>query len=344
MTRVHILYEYGVDHRPHGSAHIRLLLPLQHPSLAGRLAVSAGESLEPADVVIVDRTWKYDVSLHAAEQLIKAVRAQSSRLVYSIDDNLLDLDLSGGFRAGFTLEQLAVIRLLVRESDAVLVSTPPLADRLRPLNPNIHLLPNALDERLFPEKPTPDTRRPTPDGLLKVGYMGTFTHDDDLYMILEALRTCAGRIELQLAGGIADARALEAFAPVNVTVLSPAGHHEYPDFAAWMVRSLDWDLGIAPLEDTRFTQCKSDIKFLDYSLLGIPGIYSNVPAYRDTVKHGETGWLADNTTAAWREALHTLIDAADQRQRLAIAAEDWVRQQRTLEYCAGSWAEAIEII
>ncbi len=342
MIRVHILYEYGVDHRPHGSAHIRLLLPLQHPSLAGRLTVTSGESLAPADVVIVDRTWKYDVSLHTAEKLLKAVRAQSSRLVYSIDDNLLDLDLSGGFRAGFTMEQLAVIRLLIRESDAVLVSTAPLADRLRPLNPNIHLLPNALDERLFPARPTPDSRRPTPDGLLKVGYMGTFTHDDDLYMILEALRSCAGRIELQLAGGIADARALEAFAPLKVNVLNPHGHHEYPDFTAWMVRSLDWDLGIAPLEDTVFTRCKSDIKFLDYSLLGIPGIYSKVPAYRDTVKHGETGWLAENSTDAWREALHTLIDDADQRQRLAVNAEDWVRENRTLEHCARLWTEAIE--
>jgi glycosyltransferase involved in cell wall biosynthesis len=339
MIRVHVLYEYGIDHRPHGSAYIRLLNPLRHPSIAGRLEITAGEDFQPADVVIVDRTWKYDVSLHAVEALIAKIREAGACLLYSIDDNLLDLDLSGGFRSPFTLEQLTVIRLLAREADGLLVSTPALAERLRRLNPAIHILPNALDEQLFPGRPPremPDRRR------LVIGYMGTFTHDDDLYLMLEALRAHAGDLELQMVGGISDTAILQGFQPLSIQVLNPHGHHEYPDFARWMGSALQWDLGLAPLEDTPFTHCKSDIKFLDYSVLGIPGIYSRVEAYRHTVQHDVTGWLVGNTVSEWRAGLAELIHRPDRRKRLAESAEHWVRENRTLAVCASRWADAVE--
>jgi processive 1,2-diacylglycerol beta-glucosyltransferase len=341
MIRVHVLYEYGVDHRPHGSAYIRLLNPLRHPSIAGRIELTAGEDLQSAEVVIVDRTWKYDVTLHAVEALIAQIREAGACLLYSIDDNLLDLDLSGGFRSSFTLEQLTVIRLLAREADGLLVSTPALAERLRRMNEAIYVLPNALDERLFPD---PALRAATATRPLVVGYMGTFTHDDDLYLILEALRAHAGHIELQLVGGISDAAILKGFQPLSIQVLNPAGHHEYPDFIRWMGSALQWDLGLAPLEDTPFTRCKSDIKFLDYSLMGIPGIYSRVEAYRHTVQHGVTGWLAGNTVSDWRDGLAELIHQPDLRRRLALSAGQWVGANRTLAVCATQWADAIETV
>ena len=64
-------------------------------------------------------------------------------------------------------------------------------------------------------------------------------------------------------------------------------------------------------EDTPFTRCKSDLKVLDYSALGIPGIYSRVTPYAATVNHGETGWLADNTTDFGRDALERRVTDGD---------------------------------
>ncbi len=341
MIRVHVMYEYGVDHRPHGSAYIRLLNPLRHPAIAGRVEVTAGEELKPADVVIVDRTWKYDVTLHDAEELVCRIRKAGSRLLYSIDDNLLDLDLAGGFGAPFTLDQLTVVRLLAREADGVIVSTNALAERMRQLNKSICILPNALDERLFTGC---GAQTATGRGRLVVGYMGTFTHDDDLFMILEALRSHADKIELQLVGGISDAAILQGLRPLSVTSLDTQGHHEYPDFMRWFGSTIRWDLGLAPLVDTPFTRCKSDIKFLDYGSCGIPGLFSNVEAYRHTVQHGVTGWLVKNSVEAWRAALGVVVNDTGLRSNMGTAAGKWVRANRVLSACATQWAEAVETV
>ena len=52
---------------------------------------------------------------------------------------------------------------------------------------------------------------------------------------------------------------------------------EYPQY----VKNLDVDFGIAPLEDNVFNACKSNIKMLEYTACGIPGVYSNVEPYWD---------------------------------------------------------------
>jgi glycosyltransferase involved in cell wall biosynthesis len=124
----------------------------------------------------------------------------------------------------------------------------------------------------------------------------------------------------------------------------PAVDADYPNFIPWMKKNLNWDIGIAPLEDTVFTRSKSDIKFLDYSALGIPGIYSRVPSYTGTVRHMETGWLAENTPDAWIEALETLVSDVALRTNLAQAAQDYVFSQRTLQHSAYLWQEAIKSI
>ena len=51
--RVHVLYEYGPDLYPHGSAFIRLIRPLTHPSLEPHLAVSHDRDYEGQSVDMV---------------------------------------------------------------------------------------------------------------------------------------------------------------------------------------------------------------------------------------------------------------------------------------------------
>jgi glycosyltransferase involved in cell wall biosynthesis len=120
------------------------------------------------------------------------------------------------------------------------------------------------------------------------------------------------------------------------------GEHPYPRFVAWMRQHLRWDVAIAPLEDDAFTRCKSDLKYLDYAALGIPGIFSDVRPYRETVRHRETGLLAANEPKAWAEALEEIVSDASLRARLAGAARAEVHGTRMLRTNAPSWRKAIE--
>jgi glycosyltransferase involved in cell wall biosynthesis len=343
--RVHVLYEYGVDLKPHGCAYIRLLLPLQHHANAGDLIVTAGETYAKADVILVDRTWFPGISPAAAAELVKRARKDGARIIYSIDDDLLDLAPTQFNRWPFTAEELMAVRYFAREADGIIVTTELLKMRLARLNENIYVVPNALDEQLWRATPAADGTPARSSKRKVIGYMGTQTHDADLMMILQALRATLRKyqdqVELQVIGAVADRAVFDAFAGLPVRTLDVGGNVEYPAFARWMVNNVKWDLAIAPLEDDVFTRCKSDIKFLDYSAVGIPGIYSNGPVYGKTVRHLETGYLADNNPDSWLDAFELLLNDDQLRQQIAERAQNYTFATRTLQDCASQWREAI---
>ena len=334
---LHVVVEHGEDRQPYGCAYIRDILPLTHPVNQGSFRVTHGLGLREAEIVVVERTWKPAVTLGEAEDLVARVRRQGSCLVYSLDDNLLDLE-------GLPQETRAVVRLFCREADGVVVATPALAERVGGLSRCVRLVPNAVDERLhFSGEEDPPQQR---EGRLVVGYMGTFTHDRDLMMVLqplrEILRQWPGPVELQIVGALADRKLMLAFEGLPATLIQVPGQDvAYPRFVPWMHRNLRWDVAVAPLEDTAFNRYKSDIKYLDYAALGCPGIYSSVPSYTGTVEHLRTGLLVDEAPASWAAALAALLGDPGLRRRLAAAAAAEVRSRRSLAACGGSWSDAI---
>jgi len=177
--------------------------------------------------------------------------------------------------------------------------------------------------------------------------MGTFTHDDDLMMVLPALRSLyrnhGDEVEFQIVGGMGCKDTWEALSELPVRVVSPQpAESAYPLFMLWFTSRLRWDVAISPLLDTPFNRCKSDIKFLDYSAIGAAGIYSRVPAYESSVHHMETGLLVDNDVKAWVQALETLLSDDNLRLELAKNAMKHLFAQRTLGCRAQDWLTALD--
>ncbi|HDQ35005.1 MAG TPA: hypothetical protein ENN14_01680 [Chloroflexi bacterium] len=361
--RLHLLYEHGTDGLPFGSASIRLLRPLTHPVFQGQLDVTSGPTCDgaPVDAVIVDRLWRPDISLALAQQLREQASRAGARLLHALDDNFL---LLAQERKDWrpTPDQLQALEFFLTESDGIIVTTEPLRDALRAHNAHITVVPNMLDERLLVRRGAAPAhswrqqiarrwaavlravRRRSRPGVV-IGYMGTFTHDDDLLLILPALRAIAQRhgdaVAFELLGVAAHAQTRELLAALPVRVLHPP-QVAYTRFMPWFSRMIDWDIALSPLCDTRFNACKSDIKFLDYSAIGAAGIFSRTPAYAGTVRHGETGWLVENTPEAWEEALETLIGDAPLRERLATQATRYLYAERIVVRAAEHWLTALE--
>ena len=136
MLRIHIIFEHGVDLKPFGVAYIRDILPLTHPTNAETMQVTRGTSYSSsADVFIVERTWKPNVTLLEAEQLVHQIRQDGARLVYSIDDNLLDLET-------VPFHARSAVQYFCFAADGILVSTEYLKERLHHFNSHIYVLPN----------------------------------------------------------------------------------------------------------------------------------------------------------------------------------------------------------
>jgi glycosyltransferase involved in cell wall biosynthesis len=347
--RVHVLHGFYGAEIPLSCTYVRLLCPLTHPELADEFDLTHGtaEAIPDCDILVVERhtLWPYERQLDGFERVFSRCRQRGVPVVYELDDNLLDLHHDAPWEAYPGDSLRGVVAFLARQADGMIVSTPALAERVGRLRIEVLVVPNALDERLFGSAPGPFAPR---SSAVTIGYMGTLTHEADLRMVLAPLRALlarhAGRVRLELVGGAAGRRMASLFEGLPFRMLEPGHEDPYPRFVPWMRQHLRWDVAIAPLADDAFTRGKSDLKYLDYGALGIPGVFSDVGAYRSTVRHRETGLLAANEPEAWAEALEEIVSDGALRARLAEAAKADVYGNRMLKTNATRWRDAIETI
>jgi glycosyltransferase involved in cell wall biosynthesis len=106
------------------------------------------------------------------------------------------------------------------------------------------------------------------------------------------------------------------------------------------LRYLNFDIGIAPVTDSHFNQSKSNIKWLEYSALGVPSVCSKVYPYATSIEHGVTGFLASNDDE-WYRALKSLVESAELRQQIGRAAFDHVWREYAPDQCVPAWERVI---
>ncbi|NVN03514.1 MULTISPECIES: glycosyltransferase [Asaia] len=92
-------------------------------------------------------------------------------------------------------------------------------------------------------------------------------------------------------------------------------------YAAYLGELAQTDIAIAPLENTIFNDCKSNIKFLEAAILELPSICSPTDTYRQVIQSGQNGFLAE-TAEDWRDALLLLAHDPALRQRLGCRARE----------------------
>lgn len=342
--KIQLLFEHGDDLIPYGCSYIRLLLPYGYSNdHQYKFAQSTEYDKGKSDIYIIERLWKPGLSLLEAEKVVRSIRQNNKKLIYTLDDNLLDLQVFHNGSVFPSTEQKNIIRYFAREADALIVSTTPLKERFSRLNPNIYVVENAIDERLIKHNDYI-----AKEDSITIGYMGTPSHESDLLMVLgplrEILQKYKGKVRLELVGILSNHSVMGLFNNLPVTNLDVSGHVEYPKFMKWLSHNIKWDFAIAPLEDSVFSKSKSDIKFLDYGILGVPGIFSKVKPYETTIKHLETGYLVENTYFDWCNALEEMIANQLLRKNISLEAKNYVKHHRILKECYMRWLNVLDQI
>jgi glycosyltransferase involved in cell wall biosynthesis len=247
-------------------------------------------------------------------------------MVYEIDDNLWDIDYRSAKAHEFFNNEGVVDNLNanIRIADAVTVTTEPLADLVRPLNPNVHVIPNYLPQWLL----THD--RPRHDDRVTIGWGGSNTHAMDLAEVGPQLRRYLERapknVELHVMG--------EPKPPPRrrgVTLPHTPWTHEYrlPEdrirWTSWNAsveeywRAIDYSIMVAPLRPHLFNRTKSPLRVLEAAILGIPVIATNYGPYADFVEHGVTGLLA-KTDHDWGRHMRALVEDQAMREEMGANA------------------------
>ena len=221
-------------------------------------------------------------------------------------------------------------------SDLVTVSSRVLQETLQPLNPKIRLLGNYLPDDLWPLQAV----EANPGETVRVGYMGGQTHLADLESIQPALEAILERYPDTLSLHFWGVRPPDSLLQHRNVRWEPLDLLDYAEFAGFF-RQQRCDIFLAPLVNTPFNRAKSGIKFLEYSSLGAPGVYSRLAPYLDFVREGENGLLAE-TTEDWVRAIAYLVEHPAARQALGSAAQETARRKGLLSRHASEWQVAFD--
>ncbi len=338
-TRIHLIPETPAHGPVYASAEIRLLRPYQHASLSWAWNVSSGRNVpaERIDVVVTQRAGPIGASPGEIHELVRATRRIGAKLVVDLDDNLLVEHASPIVERGLRTLRWRV-RWLLREADAVIVSTPALARVVSHLARKVYVFRNALDETMIVDRKD----RGAVGG--DIGYFGTASHLEDLMSVAEDLEEGFSRIPfrpLVELCGIADDDRLSALlqrkADVSIIPINPI----YGDFMKEGQLRAPWTVAIAPLSSTPFNECKSDIKYLDYAMFGAAGVFSRSTAYA-AVRDGETGIVVE--PGEWGGAVLDLLNDRGKAKRIAAAAHDDLMSNRTLYQAAPRLKDLVTMI
>ena len=211
-----------------------------------------------------------------------------------------------------------------------MVSTPALKERLSPFHNLIGVIPNALDPKTIREKPATTNRK------VRFGYLASADNGEYLFSILEPLKTVLSYyknwIDFEIIGQPGSSLPTGLFGSLPVEYIVPPDT-SYKKYMQWLRDTCNWDFGLAPILANDFTKCKSDMKFLDFTRLGFPGIYTDFTPY-DTVKKNKAGLI---TGKDWEATLSAMIENPAQRKTLLSNAMDYVTSERTTEIQVNQW-------
>lgn len=199
--------------------------------------------------------------------------------------------------------RIGVYRRGLASFDAFTASTPSLANHLREAaggDREVHVVPNGLSRAWV--KAGRAAARPYREGDRKtIRYLaGSPTHDIDLALVAPTLARFLDDhrdASLELAGHFdhvpseLDGRAV-TIAPIRPYMLLP------------LLLAPSY-LTLAPLVDTPFSRCKSDVKFLESGAFGAPTLASDSVVYRH---HAGNGLVTCGDADAWYGALEALWD------------------------------------
>lgn len=202
----------------------------------------------------------------------------------------------------------------MRHADLITVSTPTLADRFRKFNKRVAVIPNVVDPRLHINVRSRKKEARHADDL-RIYWGGGGGHYDDLLVVKNAvLRTFRERpnVKLVFSNFIPDWAA--DLPPFRVFMIRFAHFNAYPKVLRWLCA----DVALAPLTSNDFNRCKSHVKYLDYAMARIPGVYQDMEPYA-SVTNGITGMKA-STRDEWYAAINTLLDDPALRKNISVHA------------------------
>ncbi|MEW9899248.1 glycosyltransferase [Chitinivorax sp. PXF-14] len=243
-------------------------------------------------------------------------------MVYELDDLITNVPVKSLHRGEIPADTVRWLREAIGLCDRFIVSTEPLAHAMRGYNDDIRVVPNRIDGDRWRSLKVPRAQGKKP----RVGWAGSVSHSGDLELIVDVVKELADEVDWVFLG-----MCPEFLRPYVCEFLPGVPVDQYPAKLA----SLGLDLALAPLELNAFNESKSNLKLLEYGVLGYPVICTDIVPYQcdlpvTRVKNRFRDWvgairehLADRNALAQRGMV--LKQAVEHSWLLEDHCADWLK-------------------
>lgn len=239
------------------------------------------------------------------------------KIVYDIDDLLAATPKNSPHYGENPLHTLQTTLNMFQYCHKLTVASPELANKYNKYHKNIVIIPNRLNEnewKHLAEQKISISKQNSNEISAKnrkprVGYSGSASHSVDTYLLENVVKKTAKQIDWIFFGQC----------PQNIRRYL-AEYHDYVSIEnyAQKLASLNLDLALAPLEYNDFNACKSNLKVLEYGILGYPVIATDFGPY--TNQEGCCKNFAitrvKNTPKAWLNAILQHINDLEHSKKL----------------------------
>lgn len=298
--------------------------------------------LDGYQVVVVHRvphTPEFETFVSEASRLGVHVVFDTDDLVFApeIESQIAALDDLAPSERALWLDGVQRYRRSLLLCDKALVSTPGLKRSLEArLQTRAFISRNRASDQMVEDASKAEASSTRDDRAIRIAYLsGTPTHERDFAECLSGLRSVMEKHEstrLVLAGHIKIPEKLAKLSErIDRIPLMP--WQELPELYATV------DINLAPLEsDNEFTEGKSELKYFEAGLLGVPTVASRVGGFVDAIRDGRNGYLCESDDD-WARALDLLVEDPALRRRIGRAAHQDVKQRYTTRAAASETAE-----
>lgn len=345
---------YFVDSGYRGCYNARCLLPLMANGWDGdvtsflpkedKTAEQSKDGVINADVVVFHRP-EHPNKLKLAQHL----KELGKKIVFDNDDTYKDSEqvilnkYMNKERVERGLAKIdASVDAFIREADLVTASTEFLAEEYRKVNPNVVVLKNCIDPFLFDEPLRNET------DVVRIGITGSVGLTADLDVLEPIVRHYENdpRVRIVFFSLNKDPEKLvrevyeneyKKLESMNVEWVGLAPVHEYYQ----TLNECRLDIQIIPRKDTYFNRCKSNLKFLESSMLEIPVIAQGFPDGKSPYQGvDEPYMMIATTTEDWIEKIEVLIKSKELRRKIGREAREYVEANYDIETQAHLWEDA----
>lgn len=230
-----------------------------------------------------------------------------------LDDDLLSLPKSEA-KMPWRMEQL---KATLKLSDVILSSNKTIADRYVGYTRgrrNVSINTVVSDDE-FSVIPTPIKNEK-----VKIVYAAGRNHEELFFKFIspcleEINRLIGDKITLDFVGVHPEIDTKKLKFPVRYHDSLPLLEYRK------LMRESHYDIGLAPLNKDPFSECKYFNKYIEYTLVGVTGIYSNVKPYTYIIENGINGFLTDNDSNSWLENILLAVNEKDLREKCLYNAK-----------------------